>query len=150
MQSTVSREIVLASGPSTPALTDAVEHNGILYVAGYFSETVDRFDVASSVWLTPIDLGDAVTSLAVTGDTIIAGTLDDGLFLIENGTIRTNIPAGNNPDASTKYIVDIALTVIVHQQLDVKSSSSKNTVLIEQMLIQPLLGLLHSSHPIIS
>ena len=108
MQSTVSREIVLASGPSTPRLTDAVEHDGVLYVAGYFSETVDRFDIASSVWLTPINLGDVVTSLAVTGDTIIAGTLDDGLFLIENGSTRTNIPAADNPDASTKYIVDIA------------------------------------------
>ena len=108
MQSTVGREIVLASGPSGAALTDAIEHNGILYVAGYFSENIDRFDIASSVWLSPISIGDAVTSLAVTGDTIIAGTLDDGLFLIENGSIRTNIPAGNNPDASTKYIVDIA------------------------------------------
>ena len=37
MQSTVGREIVLASGPSDAALTDALEHNGILYVAGYFS-----------------------------------------------------------------------------------------------------------------
>ena len=108
MQSNVHKEIVLASGPSTPALTDALEHNGILYVAGYFSETVDRFDIASSVWLTPINLGDAVTSLAVTGDTIIAGTLSDGLFLIENGSIRTNIPAGANSDSNSKYIVDIA------------------------------------------
>ncbi len=108
MQSNVNKEIVLASGPSTPALTDALEHNGILYVAGYFSETIDRFDIASSVWLTPINLGDAVTSLAVTGDTIIAGTLGDGLFLIENGSIRTNIPAGASSDSNSKYIVDIA------------------------------------------
>ena len=57
MQSTVTREIVLASGPSDAALTDALEHNGILYVAGYFSETVDRLDIASSVWLTPISIG---------------------------------------------------------------------------------------------
>ena len=42
------------------------------------------------------------------------------------------------------------LTAIVRQQLAVRFSSSKNTLLIEQMLIQPLLGLLHSSHPIIS
>ena len=108
MQSNVNKEIVLASGPSTPALTDALEHNGILYVAGYFSETIDRFDIASSVWLTPINLGDAVTSLAVTGDTIIAGTLSDGLFLIENGSVRTNIPAGATSDSNSKYIVDIA------------------------------------------
>ena len=108
MQSSVTREIVLASGPSDAALTDALEHNGILYVAGYFSETVDRLDIASSVWLTPIDIGNPVTSLAATGDTIIAGTLDDGLFLIENGSIRTNIPPGSNQDANSEYIVDIA------------------------------------------
>ena len=108
MQSTVGREIVLASGPSTPQLTDVLEHNGILYASGYSSETIDRFDVASSVWLTPINLGNPVTSLAVAGNTIIAGTLEDGLFLIENGSIRTNIPAGDNPGASTKYVVDIA------------------------------------------
>ena len=65
MQSTVGREIVLASGPSTPQLTDVLEHNGILYASGYSSETIDRFDVASSVWLTPINLGNPVTSLAV-------------------------------------------------------------------------------------
>ena len=108
MQSTVTREIVLASGPSDAALTDALEHNGILYVAGYFSETVDRLDIASSVWLTPIDIGNPVTSLAATGGTIIAGTLEDGLFLIENGSIRTNIPPGANQDANSEYIVDIA------------------------------------------
>ena len=108
MQSTVGREIVLASGPSTPQLSDALEHNGILYAAGYSSETIDRFDVASSVWLTPINIGNPVTSLAVTGDTIIAGTLEDGLFLIENGSIRTNIAAGSNPNANSEYITDIA------------------------------------------
>ena len=112
---------------STPALTDALEHNGILYVAGYFSETVDRFDIASSVWLTPINLGDAVTSLAVTGDTIIAGTLSDGLFLIENGSIRTNIPAGANSDSNSKYIVDIAAVEIVQPLQAAKFSSYKNT-----------------------
>ena len=108
MQSTVVREIVLATGPSTPGLTDALEHNGILYVAGYFSETVDRFDTTASVWLSPINLGSPVTSLSITGDTIIAGTLDDGLFLIENGSIRTNIAPGSNQDANSEYIVDIA------------------------------------------
>ncbi len=108
MQSTVGREIVLASGPSDAALTDALEHNGILYVGGYFSEKIDRLDIAASVWLSPIDIGDAVTSLAVIGDTIIAGTLSDGLFLIENGSIRTNIPAGSNPNSNSDYIVDIA------------------------------------------
>ena len=108
MQSTVGREIVLASGPSGFELTDALEHNGILYIAGSSSENIDRFDVGASVWLTPISIGDEVTSLGIAGDTIIAGTLNDGLFLIENGTIRTNIPAGNNPDSNSRYILDIA------------------------------------------
>ncbi|DAC20053.1 MAG TPA: hypothetical protein D7H90_01080, partial [Candidatus Poseidoniales archaeon] len=47
MQSNVGREIVLASGPAGADLTDALEHDGILYTAGYSSETIDRFDVAS-------------------------------------------------------------------------------------------------------
>ena len=108
MQSTVSREIVLASGPSGAELTDALEHNGILYVGGYLSENIDRLDVASSVWLTPISIGDAVTSLALAGNTLIAGTQSDGLFLIENDSIRANIPAGVDEDSNSNYVVDIA------------------------------------------
>ena len=108
MQSNVGREIVLASGPAGADLTDALEHDGILYTAGYSSETIDRFDVASSVWLTPINVGDAVTSLGIAADTIIAGTVTDGLFLIENGSIRTNIPAGQDQNSNSQYIVDIA------------------------------------------
>ena len=96
MQSTTQREIVIASGPSTLFMGDVLEYAGILYIAGYDSETVDRFDVASSLWLTPISTGDPVTTLARAGNTILAGTENDGIFLIENGTIRTNVPAGTD------------------------------------------------------
>ena len=57
MQSTMQREIVIASGPSSSSMTDALEHDGILYIAGYASEQVDRFDIANSLWLTSIDTG---------------------------------------------------------------------------------------------
>ena len=110
MQSTIQREIVIASGPSGPEMSDAVEHDGILYVAGYTSEQLDRFDIANSLWLTSIDLGDRITALALAGDTILAGTVDDGVFLIENGTIRANVPPSSStssPDASDNFVIDI-------------------------------------------
>ena len=72
MQSTMQREIVIASGPSSYTMTDALEHDGILYVAGYTSEQVDRFDIANSLWLTSIDTGDIITTLGKAGDTILA------------------------------------------------------------------------------
>ena len=83
-----------------------------LYVAGYTSEQLDRFDIANSLWLTSIDLGDRITALALAGDTILAGTVDDGVFLIENGTIRANVPPSStsSPDAADNYVADIAAT----------------------------------------
>ena len=96
MQSTMQREIVIASGPSSYTMTDALEHDGILYVAGYTSEQVDRFDIANSLWLTSIDTGDIITTLGKAGDTILAGTANDGVFLIEDGAIRASVPAGSD------------------------------------------------------
>ena len=120
--------------PSTPALTDALEHNGILYVAGYFSETVDRFDIASSVWLTPINLGDAVTSLAVTGDTIIAGTLRTVCFSLKTDPFAPTSQAG-------KFRFQLKNTSLISRPLEIvqplqaaKFSSYKNTQHIVQML----------------
>jgi len=95
LQSTFIDEIIIATGPSDSDINDVVEHNGILYGAGFYSKVVERFDIGASAWLEPIVINDYVFTLELSGDTILAGTYTNGIYLIEDGAIRGNIAAGN-------------------------------------------------------
>ena len=95
VRSNLLDEILFATGPFDSDINDVLEYDGILYGAGFFSKVVERFDLVASVWLEPIVINDYVYTLARAGDTILAGTYTNGIYLVENGTIRGNIPAGN-------------------------------------------------------
>ncbi|MDB0004872.1 hypothetical protein N9E21_03275 [Candidatus Poseidoniaceae archaeon] len=112
LQSTLLDEIVIATGPSDSDINDVVEHNGILYGAGFYSKVVERFDLAASAWLEPIAINDYVFTLALAGDTILAATYTNGIYLIEDGSIRGSIAAGNEYGqyGGTKAIYDIDST----------------------------------------
>jgi len=112
LQSALLDEIVVATGPSDSDINDVVEHNGILYGAGFYSKVVERFDLAASAWLEPITINDYVFTLALAGDTILAATYTNGIYLIEDGSIRGSIAAGNEYGqyGGTKAIYDIDST----------------------------------------
>jgi hypothetical protein len=112
LQSTLLDEIVIATGPSDSDINDVVEHNGILYGAGFYSKVVERFDLAASAWLEPITINDYVFTLELAGNTILAGTYTNGIYLIEDGAIRGSIAAGNEYGqyGGTKAIYDIDST----------------------------------------
>ncbi|MDB9834997.1 hypothetical protein OAC38_03080 [Candidatus Poseidoniaceae archaeon] len=95
VQSSLLDEVVIATGPLDSDINDVLEYNGIVYGAGFYSKVVERFDLDASAWLEPIPINDYVYKLARAGDTILAGTYIDGIYLIENGAVRGNIPAGN-------------------------------------------------------
>ncbi|MDG1539317.1 MAG: hypothetical protein P8Q40_05245, partial [Candidatus Poseidonia sp.] len=95
LQSSLIDEILFATGPFDSDINDVLEYDGIVYGAGFYSKVVERFDLAASAWLEPIPINDYVFKLARAGDTILAGTYTDGIYLIENGAVRGNIPAGN-------------------------------------------------------
>ncbi len=112
VQSSLTDEILFATGPFDSDINDVLEYNGILYGAGFYSKVVERFDLAASVWLEPIPINDYVYTLSRAGDTILVGTYADGIYLVENGAVRGNIPAGNEYGqyAGTKSIRDIDST----------------------------------------
>ncbi len=112
VQSSLTDEILFATGPFDSDINDVLEYNGILYGAGFYSKVVERFDLAASVWLEPIPINDYVYTLSRAGDTILVGTYADGIYLVENGVVRGNIPAGNEYGqfAGTKSIRDIDST----------------------------------------
>ncbi|RJU82528.1 MAG: hypothetical protein DWC09_02125 [Candidatus Poseidoniales archaeon] len=112
VQSNILDEIIIATGPFDNDINDVLEYNGIVYGAGFYSKVVERFDLSASVWLDPIPINDYVYTLARAGDTILVGTYTDGIYLVENGAVRGNIPAGNEYGqfAGTKSIRDIDST----------------------------------------
>ncbi|MBT5026653.1 MAG: hypothetical protein HON05_07850 [Euryarchaeota archaeon] len=95
VQSNLIDEILIATGPFDSDINDVLEYDGIVYGAGFYSKVVERFDLDASVWLDPIPINDYVFTLARAGDTILVGTYTDGIYLVENGAVRSNIPAGN-------------------------------------------------------
>ena len=111
-QSSLLDEILFATGPSDSDINDVLEYDGILYGAGFYSKVVERFDLEASVWLEPIPINDYVYTLARAGDTVLVGTYANGIYLVENGSVRGNIPAGNEYGqfAGTKSIRDIDST----------------------------------------
>ena len=78
--------MLLASGPTSGDMDDAVELNGILYVAA--DGIMNRFDTQQSRWLTPKLIGDEVNQLVTDGTYIyIAGDTTGAHKMSDNGTI---------------------------------------------------------------
>ena len=78
--------MLLASGPTSGDMDDAVELNGILYVAA--DGIMNRFDTQQSRWLTPKLIGDEVNQLVTDGTYIyIAGDTTGAHKMTDNGTI---------------------------------------------------------------
>ncbi len=72
-------QLVLASGPSVSEMTDAVELNGILYIAT--EDTVQRYNTTQHRWHTPFSLqtNSAALCIATDGTNLFIGTEGDGI-----------------------------------------------------------------------
>ena len=78
--------MLLASGPTSGDMDDAVEMNGVLFVAA--DGIMNRFDIQQSRWLTPKLIGDEVNHLVSDGtDIYIAGESTGAHRMNSNGTI---------------------------------------------------------------
>ncbi|MEE2758889.1 MAG: hypothetical protein VYA86_02795 [Candidatus Thermoplasmatota archaeon] len=72
-------QIVLASGPSVSDMTDAVELNGVLYIAT--DETIQRYNTTQHRWHTPLSpqINSAIVCIATDGTDLFVGTQADGI-----------------------------------------------------------------------
>ncbi len=78
--------MLLASGPTSADMDDAVELNGVLFVAA--DGIMNRFDTSASRWLAPKIIGDKVNHLITDGTYIyIAGESTGAHKMHSNGTI---------------------------------------------------------------
>ena len=78
--------MLLASGPTSADMDDAVELDGVLYVAA--DRIMNRFDIQQSRWLTPQLIGDDVNQLITDGTYIYIASDNTGAHkMSENGSI---------------------------------------------------------------
>ena len=78
--------MLLASGPTSAQMDDAVELNDVLYVAA--DGIMNRFDIQQSRWLTPQLIGDDVNQLITDGTYIYIASDNTGAHMMSaNGSI---------------------------------------------------------------
>jgi hypothetical protein len=106
--------ILLASGPSSAVMYDALEVNNVVWVAG--NRVIDRFDKQQNRWLTPIETGTVNQALETDGTSVWLATSDDGIYNFAfNGSELAHLTTSDNLnsndadhlafDASTDTIV---------------------------------------------
>ena len=82
--------MLLASGPTSADMDDAVELNGVLYVAA--DGIMNRFDTQQSRWLTPQTIGDEVNQLITDGVYIYIASETTGAHkMSDNGINNSNL-----------------------------------------------------------
>ena len=92
---THSSTILLASGPTSSVMHDALEINDVVWVAG--DDVIDRFDKQSNRWLTPIETNSINQALVSDGTSIWVATSDDGLFnFAQNGSELNHLKTSDN------------------------------------------------------
>ena len=79
-------DLVIGSGPRTADMTDALQHNGIVYVGS--GEWLDRYSMSQSRWLAPIATGDEISRIVTNGVDVFVGTYGSGIHVVDsNGTV---------------------------------------------------------------
>ena len=83
-------QMIFATGPSEDQMRDAIELNGIIYIAA--GEKVERFDMNNNRWLNPLTgnsapYSSAIQCIATDGTNIFIGSESSGVIMITiNGT----------------------------------------------------------------
>lgn len=104
--------MLLASGPTSADMEDAVELNGVIYIAaGGF---INRYDTIQSRWLEPTFIGDSVNQLSTDGSYIyIAGEASGAHKMHNNGTILQTWDTSNGLDENSIQAISMASSNLV-------------------------------------
>lgn len=87
--------MLLASGPTSAVMNDALEVNNVVWVAG--NGVIDRFDKQLNHWLTPIETGTINQALETDGNSVWVATSDDGIYNFAfNGTQIAHLAISDN------------------------------------------------------
>ena len=104
--------MLLASGPTSASMDDAVELNDILYVAA--DGIMNRFDIVNSRWLGPKIIGDDVNHLTTDGAYIyIAGENTGAHKMHSNGTILQTWAESDGLYSNSVNKISIAGNVLI-------------------------------------
>jgi len=120
-------QIELASGPSVTEMIDAVELNGILYIAT--EETIQRFNVSQYRWETPhqMQINSALVCIATDGTDLFVGTEGDGVIHMDtNGT--TLGAWDTSDDLSANEVIDIEHDVYTGQMIAIHPFSGMSVI----------------------
>jgi hypothetical protein len=120
-------QLELASGPSVTDMTDAVELNGILYIAT--EETIQRFNISQFRWETPhvMQINSALVCIATDGTDLFVGTEGDGVIQMQtNGTILGTWDTSD--DLSANEVIDIEHDVYTGQMIAIHPFSGMSVI----------------------
>ena len=92
--------MLLASGPTSADMDDAVELNGVLFIAA--DGIMNRFDTQQSRWLTPKLVGDDVnqlitdgTHIYIAGDTTGVHKMDDNATILQTWDLSSGLASNS-------------------------------------------------------
>ena len=120
-------QLVLASGPSVTEMTDAVELNGVLYIAT--EETIQRFNISQYRWETPhlVQTNSALLCIATDGVDLFIGTEADGIIQMDTmGTILGTW--GTSDGLSANEVSDIEHDVFTGQMIAIHPFSGMSVI----------------------
>ncbi len=129
-------QMVLASGPSVTEMTDAVELNGVLYIAT--DDTIQRFNISQYRWETPhtMQITSSLLCIATDGTDIFVGTEGDGIIQMETmGTIlrtwETSDGLSANEVSGIQYDVLTGQMIAIHPFSGMSVVDTNSTVINE-------------------
>ncbi|MDE0708389.1 MAG: hypothetical protein OSB33_05510, partial [Candidatus Poseidoniales archaeon] len=120
-------QMVLASGPSVTEMTDAVELNGVLYIAT--DDTIQRFNISQYRWETPhtMQTTSPLLCIATDGTDIFVGTEGEGIIQME--TMGTILETWETSDGlSANEVSDIQYDVLTGQMIAIHPFSGMSVV----------------------
>ncbi|MBT4066193.1 MAG: hypothetical protein HOE76_03140 [Euryarchaeota archaeon] len=75
-------DLVIGSGPNSGDMHDAMQFNGIIYVGS--DSYLDRYSISQARWLSPVDMGGAISQIVNDGVNVLVGTLGSGIHVVDS------------------------------------------------------------------
>ena len=120
-------QLELASGPSVTEMIDAVELNGVLYIAT--EDTIQRFNTSQFRWETPhvMQISSAIVCIATDGTDLFIGTEGDGVIQMQpsGATIQS---WDTSDDLSANEVSDIEHDVFTGQMIAIHPFSGMSVI----------------------
>ncbi len=129
-----SGDFVIASGPQSTDLKDAMQFDGVVYVGS--DDYLDRYSISQSRWLTPLSMGDTISRIVNDGTNILVGTLGSGVHLVDKqGNILDTWDSsdGMQSDIITDLDVEGDWVVAIHQQNGATAFNQSNITTITNL-----------------